>query len=371
MRLAIATDAWLPQVNGVVRTMIETVSRLQKRGFDIELVSPEKFTTISCPGYPEIRLAVAPWFGVRKALGKFCPDIVHITTEGPIGWSARAWCLKHKVPFTTAFHTRFPEYVAERTPLSANMLWPVMRKFHNGSRAVLTATQSLRDELEGRGIKKTHLWSRGIDHQLFHPAYDAHPELRDLPKPIMLSVGRVAVEKNLTAFLDCPVQGTKVLVGDGPARAELESQYPDAVFLGTRGGAELASIYATADVFVFPSKTDTFGLVIVEALACGLPVAAFPVPGPLDIIGANGRGRDGGLSEAVGCLNVQLSDAIVEALNINRASAADYGKSFCWEHCTDQFVAGIASADPNHPTQDQRLEHSFADTSSVSWNCSP
>ena len=348
MRLAIATDAWSPQINGVVRTMTETVSRLKTRGFDIEVVSPEKFTTIPCPGYPEIRLAVAPRRGVRKALGEFDPDIVHITTEGPIGWSARAWCLKHKVLFTTAFHTRFPEYVAERTPLSANMLWPVMRKFHDGSRAVLTATQSLRDELEARGIKKTHLWSRGIDHQLFNPMHDAHPLLRHLPKPIMLSVGRIAVEKNLTAFLDCPVEGTKVLVGDGPARAELELQYPDAVFLGIRGGAELASIYATADVFVFPSKTDTFGLVIVEALACGLPVAAYPVPGPLDIIGANGRGRDDGLPDAVGCLNSQLSVAIAAALHINRASAAEYGKSFCWENCTDQFIAGISSAAPTH-----------------------
>lgn len=357
MRLAIATDAWSPQINGVVRTMTETVSRLKTRGFDIELVSPEKFTTIPCPGYPEIRLAVAPRFGVRKALGKFAPDIVHITTEGPIGWSARAWCLKHKVPFTTAFHTRFPEYVAERTPLSANMLWPVMRKFHEGSRAVLTATQSLRDELECRGIKKTHLWSRGIDHQLFNPMHDAHPLLRHLPKPIMLSVGRIAVEKNLTAFLDCPVEGTKVLVGDGPARAELELQYPDAVFLGIRGGAELASIYATADVFVFPSKTDTFGLVIVEALACGLPVAAYPVPGPLDIIGANGRGRDGGLPDAVGCLNAKLSDAIAAALNINRASAAEYGKSFCWENCTDQFIAGISSAAPTHTNREKLPVH--------------
>lgn len=344
MRLAIASDAWAPQVNGVVRTLTETISRLRSRGHQIELLTPDRFVNIPCPGYPEIRLAVAPRFSVRKILGRFQPDIVHISTEGPIGWSARAWCLKHDVPFTTAFHTRFPEYVAARTRLSPDLIWPIMRKFHARSKAVLTATQSLRDELESRGIRNTKLWSRGIDREMFHPAQPEHPRLKYLPKPVMLSVGRVAIEKNLEAFLDADVPGSKVIVGDGPARVALEARYPDVVFLGTRQGAELASIYASADIFVFPSKTDTFGLVIVEALACGVPVAGFPVQGPLDIIGAQGRGPHELLDRAVGCLNADLAQAIKGCVALNRGDAADYGAQYCWDACTDQFELGIAHA---------------------------
>ena len=341
MRLAIATDAWAPQVNGVVRTLNETIRRLKGRGHEVEVISPDLFTTIACPGYPEIRLALAPRFRLRKVLGAFKPDLVHISTEGPIGWSARAWCLKHRVPFTTAFHTRFPEYVAARTNLSPDLIWSIMRRFHKGSRVVLTATQSLRDELESRGIHPTRLWSRGIDHDIFHLQQGKHPALQDIVKPILLSVGRVAVEKNLEAFLDADVPGTKVVVGDGPARAALEAQYPDAIFLGTRQGAELASIYASADVFVFPSKTDTFGLVILEALACGTPVAGYPVQGPLDIIGAEGLGTNRELKRPIGSLNADLSQAIQDALRLDRLDAAHYGATFCWDACTDQFVNGI------------------------------
>lgn len=344
MRIAIATDAWAPQVNGVVRTMTETVNRLKSRGHIVEVIAPDRFTNIPCPGYAEIRLALAPRFGVRKALHAHAPDIVHIATEGPIGWSARAWCLAHDVPFTSAFHTRFPDYVAARTPLSPDLIWPIMRKFHSPSRAVLTATQSLRNELAGRGIAKTAIWSRGIDRDLFHPNQPAHPALAQLKKPILLSVGRVAVEKNLHAFLSADTDGTKVIVGDGPARAALAAQYPDAVFMGTRKGAELASIYASADIFVFPSKTDTFGLVILEALACGVPVAAYPVPGPLDIIGLEGLGLSNELPKPVGALNEDLSAAIDTALTLDRNVAADYGAQYCWDKCTDQFLNGLKSA---------------------------
>lgn len=345
MRLAIATDAWAPQVNGVVRTLNETIRRLKARDHEVEVISPDRFTTIACPGYPEIRLALAPRFRLRKVLGAFKPDLVHISTEGPIGWSARAWCLRHKVPFTTAFHTRFPEYVAARTNLSPDLIWPIMRRFHKGSRVVLTATQSLRDELESRGIHPTQLWSRGIDHDIFHARQTKHPALQDIAKPILLSVGRVAVEKNLEAFLDAGVPGTKVVVGDGPARAALEAKYPDALFLGTRQGVELASIYASADVFVFPSKTDTFGLVILEALACGTTVAGYPVQGPLDIIGAEGLGPNRELKRPIGSLNADLSQAIQDALKLDRADAAHYGASFCWDACTDQFVNGITRSE--------------------------
>jgi glycosyltransferase involved in cell wall biosynthesis len=300
--------------------------------------------TVRGAGFAEIRLALAPRFGVRKALHAHAPEIVHIATEGPIGWSARAWCLAHDVPFTSAFHTRFPDYVAARTPLSPDLIWPIMRKFHSPSRAVLTATQSLRNELAVRGIAKTAIWSRGIDRDLFHRNQPAHPALAQLKKPILLSVGRVAVEKNLQAFLSADTDGTKVIVGDGPARAALAAQYPDAIFMGTRKGAELASIYASADVFVFPSKTDTFGLVILEALACGVPVAAYPVQGPLDIIGLEGLGLSNELPKPVGALNEDLSAAIDTALTLDRNVAADYGAQYCWDKCTEQFLNGLKSA---------------------------
>ena len=214
---------------------------------------------------------------------------------------------------------------------------------------MLTATQSLRDELESRGIQNTQLWSRGIDHRVFNPDQPRHPSINGLAKPVMLSVGRVAIEKNLEAFLDADVAGTKVIVGDGPARAALQARYPDAVFLGTRHGDELASIYASADIFVFPSKTDTFGLVMLEAMACGLPVAGFPVQGPLDVIGQDGRGTDGKLERPVGSLKPDVAQAISEALTLNRADAAAYGAQFCWDGCADQFEAGVVRA------RDQRV----------------
>ena len=341
MRIAIATDAWLPQVNGVVRTMTETVNRLKSRGHTVEVIAPDRFTTIPCPGYAEIRLALAPRFGVRKALHAMAPDIVHIATEGPIGWSARAWCLAHDVPFTSAFHTRFPDYLAVRTGLSPEWFWPIMRMFHKPSRAVLTATRGLMDELSVRGIPNTRLWSRGIDHGLFHGDQPDHPLLANLPKPVMISVGRVSVEKNLEAFLSAEVAGSKVVIGDGPALSDLRIKYPNAIFLGTLKGTELASAYATADVFVFPSRTDTFGLVMIEALASGLPVAAFPVPGPLDIIGPDGRGPWSELSRPIGSLSDDLSSAIQNALSVRKADAAAYAQRFDWDQCTDQFIGAL------------------------------
>ena len=290
MKIAIATDAWVPQVNGVVRTLEMTVKLLRARGHDVTVISPDQFRTVPCPGYGEIRLAVAPRFGLRKKLMQLQPDIVHISTEGPIGWSTRRWCMTHNVPFTTAFHTRFPDYASVRTGLSPDFFWPVMRRFHAPARAVLAATPRLMDELAGRGITHSRLWTRGIDTAIFRSGLEPHGALKNLPRPIMLSVGRVAIEKNLDAFLGSSVAGTKVVVGDGPALAELKAKYPDAVFTGSLSGNDLASAYAAADVFVFPSKTDTFGLVMIEALACGVQVAGYPVPGPLDIIGENGCG---------------------------------------------------------------------------------
>jgi glycosyltransferase involved in cell wall biosynthesis len=355
MRIAIVTDAWFPQVNGVVRSLVMTVSILQRRGYEIELVTPDQFATLPIPGYREIRLAVAPRFRVRKTLGNYRPDIVHIVTEGPIGWAARSWCISRNVPFTTAFHTRFPDYAAVRTGISADRFWPIMRRFHKPARAVLVSTFSLIEELEKRGIRNSRLWSRGIDKSVFRPGLPPLEALADLPRPILLSVGRVASEKNLPAFLNAPVAGTKVIVGDGPALAQLRARFPDAIFLGALFGEELARAYCSADVFVFPSRTDTFGLVVIEALACGLPVAAYPVAGPIDILGRSGRGNFDQISEPAGVVDESLSHAIVRAQSASPQSATELGSSFDWEKCTDQFLSALIDAVESPSEEIQKL----------------
>lgn len=344
MKIAIATDAWVPQVNGVVRTLQVTVAQMQERGHEVELITPDAFLTIPMPGYSEIRLAIAPRAGMRRALRVFAPDVVHIVTEGPIGWAARRWCIDKRVAFTTAFHTRFPDYLAVRTGVSPDWFWPVMRRFHRPSAAVFVSTPRLRDELAYRGIPGGRIWSRGIDTHLFRPDGARHEELTSLPGPVLLYVGRVAAEKNLDAFLGADVIGTKVVVGDGPALPSLRHLYPHALFTGALSGEELASAYRAADLFIFPSLTDTFGLVMIEALACGVPIAGFPVQGPLDIVGATGRGPETSLPHPVGVLDDDLSTAIRRALRIDRRWAADYGRTFRWERCTDQFEAGLEHA---------------------------
>ncbi|MEO6718368.1 MAG: glycosyltransferase family 1 protein [Novosphingobium sp.] len=347
MRIAIATDAWYPQVNGVVRTLGATVAELDRRGYEVELITPQRFLTVPLPGYASIRLAMAPRFGVHKMLDAFDPQIVHISTEGPIGWSARSWCLARGVPFTTAFHTRFPDYAAARTGISAERFWPIMRRFHAESHAVMVATDSLASELAARGITRTRRWSRGIDRWLFNMKGDKLAAMDGLPRPIMLNVGRVAVEKNLEAFLDADVPGTKVVIGDGPALETMRQRYLHVVFLGSLAGEELAGAYRAADCFVFPSRTDTFGLVLIEALACGLPIAAYPVPGPIDVLGRDGRGADGSMPATVGTLDDNLELAIAKALRLDRMAAAVFGARFTWENATDQFVEAIQSAAPS------------------------
>lgn len=341
MRIAICTDAWHPQVNGVVRSLGMTVDRLIARGHEVELVTPSQFRTVPLPGYSEIRLAMLPRFGTRRTLGDFAPEIVHIATEGPIGWSARSWCIRHGVPFTTSFHTRFPDYAAVRTGISAERFWPLMRRFHAPSSAVLVSTPTLAAELGERGIGHSRLWTRGIDRELFRPGHASLPELDALAGPILLYVGRIAPEKNLRAFLGARAPGTKVVVGDGPELSALRSEYPQARFLGALSGEKLARAYCSADVFVFPSRTDTFGLVLIEALACGVPVAGYPVPGPLDIIGANGRGPQGDLPMAVGALDDNLDVAIARALRCDSLGAAVFGNGFSWDRATEQFVEAL------------------------------
>ena len=306
MRIALVSDAWAPQVNGVVRTLEATVAELRTRGHRVETITPDQFRTVPCPGYSEVRLAMAPWREIGRRLGSLAPHAVHIATEGPLGWAARRWCLRRDQLFTTSFHTRFPDYLALRTGLSADRFWPVVRRFHAPAAAVLVATQRLADELAAHGLTLTRPWERGVDLSAFSPDGPTLPLAKDLPRPLLLSVGRLAVEKNLDVFLSLHRQGTKLVVGDGPARTGLEARHPQAVFTGTLTGAALASAYRVADVLVFTSLTDTFGLVAVEALACGTPVAALPAPGPADILAA--------AECRVGAVDVNLDRAITAAL---------------------------------------------------------
>ena len=330
MRILIVSDAWEPQVNGVVRTLQATIGELRSAGHEVGVISPDLFRSIPCPSYPEIRLAFAGWRKVGRHIRAFAPQAIHISTEGPLGMAARRWCIRNRFPFTTAYHTRFPDYVAARLPLSPAFVWRFIRWFHRPARHIMVATRSLARELADQGLAQTMLWERGVDHALFRPDRAAHPALADLARPIQLYVGRVAVEKNIEAFLDTDQPGTKVIVGDGPALAPLQARYPKAVFLGKQTGEALASAYAGADVFVFPSKTDTFGLVIIEALSAGTPVAAYPVPGPGDIV------RDG-----AGALDEDLDKAIAAALTCDRDDAAALGARYNWPACTAQFATAL------------------------------
>ena len=342
MKIVLATDAWHPQVNGVVRSLSMTVEQMRRLGHDVDVIEPGLFRTLPCPTYPEIRLALGCGRAVSRMLDEIRPDRIHVSTEGPIGWAVRSWCLKHGRHFTTAFHTRFPDYVSIRTGIPAEWIWKVMRRFHGAAERTFTATATLADELHGHGLTHTHHWPRGVDLKQFNPSVAPHPAFADLPRPILLNVGRVAVEKNIEAFLNLDMPGSKVVVGDGPALERLRAQYPSVLFLGSKHGAELAAAYAAADVFVFPSRTDTFGLVNIEALACGLPVAAFPVAGPLDILGSDNKGVHGG-SRPIGALDEDLAKAVALALRASRKAAAREALYYSWEACTERFVGGLAA----------------------------
>ncbi|MEX0759581.1 MAG: glycosyltransferase family 1 protein [Tistlia sp.] len=329
MRILLATDAWTPQINGVVRTLGRVGEELRALGHTVEVIEPGRFRTIACPTYPEIRLAVRPRAGARRLLDAFRPEAVHIATEGPIGWAVRSLCLGRGLPFTTSYHTRFPEYLAARIPVPLALGYAVMRRFHRPSKGVMVATPTLLGELEGRGFSNLKAWSRGVDTELFKPRND--PAL-DLPRPVYLYVGRVSVEKNLEAFLRLDLTpGTKLVVGDGPQLAELRRRFPETRFAGARQGEELARHYASADVFVFPSRTDTFGLVMLEALASGLPVAAFPVPGPLDVVDGHG----------IGMLDEDLAYAAGRALAIPPERCRAHALKHSWRACAEQFLGNL------------------------------
>jgi len=335
MKILVATDAWHPQVNGVVRTLGHVAREAPAFGAELEFLRPDQFWTLPMPSYPEIRLALLGPGDIERCLERVQPDAVHIATEGPIGHAMRRVCRRRRLPFTTSFHTRFPDYLAGRLPVperwTNDVTWAWLRHFHASGVAILAATPTLASELGARGFKNVRLWPRGVDAELFRPRKG--PDLR-LPRPVFLTVGRLAVEKNLEAFLKLDLPGSKLVVGDGPARKSLMRKFPDAVFIGSRQGDALAQIYAAADVFVFPSRTDTFGLVMLEALASGVPVAAFPAAAPRDVIGISN----------VGVVDDDLGRACLAALECSRQECRDFALRMTWTESARIFIEHITEA---------------------------
>ncbi|HMA52296.1 MAG TPA: glycosyltransferase family 1 protein [Magnetospirillaceae bacterium] len=341
MRILVVTDAWHPQVNGVVRTLGKLREELTQMGHEPIFITPDQFRSVPCPTYPEIRLSLRPGRRLARTIEANQPCAIHIATEGPLGWAARRYCLKRQVPFTTAYHTKFPEYIRARFRIPLPVSYRLIRKFHSPASTIMVATQTIQDELEHRGFERIRRWSRGVDTGLFRPRTPEEiealaPGLLDLPKPIHLYVGRVAIEKNIQAFLSADLPGTKLVVGDGPQLDDLRRKYAQVVFAGAKTGEALAAHYSAASVFVFPSRTDTFGLVLLEALASGVPVAAYPVPGPLDVIG----------DSPAGVLSEDLADAARRALGIPAETCRAHALSFSWQACTQQFLDNLSPFDP-------------------------
>ena len=340
-RILIVSDAWTPQVNGVVRTLAAVTAELRAMGHMVEVIGPDRFRTMPCPTYPEIGLAVLPQRRLVGLIEAFRPDALHIATEGPLGLAARAWACRRSLHFTTAYHTRFPEYITARLGLMGRsgitraMTSRFLKWFHAPSQGVMVSTQSMREELAMRGFVRLRAWPRGVDLSLFHPALRQEaPDFTELPRPIFAYIGRVSVEKNIGAFLDLDLPGTKLVVGGGPQLRALERAYPNVRFVGPRSGRELARAFASADVLVFPSLTDTFGLVVIEALASGAPVAAFPVTGPRDIL----RGVDG----VVGVTDANLRVACMRALTLERAACRAHAEAFTWRASAEAFLDNLA-----------------------------
>ncbi|MEQ8345134.1 MAG: glycosyltransferase family 1 protein [Sneathiellaceae bacterium] len=332
MHLALVTDAWHPQVNGVVRTLDTVCGVLRQDGHRVTVLSPEGFRTMPLPTYPEVRIALFPHRRVARLLEAAAPQAIHIATEGPLGYAAWRYCRARGLPFTTAYHTRFPEYVAARIPLTLAPTYRLVRHFHRRAVRTMVATPTLRSELEGRGFRNLVEWGRGVDTELFRPRPQAERDFLCLARPIWLYVGRVAVEKNIRAFLDLDLPGSKLVVGGGPQLEALRRDYPGAHFAGAQFGEALSRHYAAGDVFVFPSLTDTFGLVMLEALASGVPVAAFPVTGPVDVIGG----------AAVGRLDRDLATAARGALGIAADACRAFALERSWTRSAQQFLNALA-----------------------------
>ena len=341
MRILIATDAWHPQVNGVVRTLTSLANSAAALGAEVEFLTPDGFPSIVAPTYPGLRIAWPNRREIARRIEAAAPDAVHIATEGPVGWAVRGYCRRHKLAFTTSYTTRFPEYIAVRSIIPASVSYAVLRHFHSAAATTMVATASLRQELAVKGFKKLGNWTRGVDTDLFRP--DDPVEL-DLPRPIFMTVGRVAVEKNIEAFLGLDLPGSKVVIGDGPQRAELTRRYPKVGFLGEKKGRELSAYFAAADVFVFPSLTDTFGVVQLEALACGTPVAAFPVTGPLDVIA----------DHPIGALDNDLRSACLRALSMSRETCRSFALERSWENSARQFIGNLSALQPSRSLRPAR-----------------
>lgn len=336
MRIAIVTDAWYPQINGVVRTLTKTREGLEALGHDVLMITPESFRTVPCPTYPEIRLSIFPGRVVSARLRAFGPDHLHIATEGPLGLAARSYARRNQLAFTTAYHTRFPEYVRSRVLIPLSWTYAFLRWFHGPGNAVMAPTNAVVADLKSWRVGNPVIWPRGVDLDLFTPSDDARAKTTT-KNPVFINVGRVSVEKNLGAFLDLDLPGEKWIVGGGPALEQMKARYPQVKFFGAKEMKDLPEIYNKADVFVFPSRTDTFGLVLLEAMACGLPVAAYPVTGPIDVVGGS----------KAGVLDEDLGKAAKAALKISRKAARKHAETFSWAAATDIFAGHLVAA--RHP----------------------
>jgi len=342
-RLLIATDAWHPQVNGVVHSLESIASHAADFDMEVHFLTPKSFRVVPLPGYREISLALATTSKTANLIASFRPDFIHIATEGPIGLATRRYCLRNGLPFSTSYHTRFPEYLAARAPVPVWLGYAMLRHFHNAGAGTMVSSQSLEKNLAKQGFRRLLRWTRGVDGNLFRPYAE---RVLDLPRPIFLYVGRIAIEKNIDAFLSLDLPGSKVVVGGGPLLDRLKASYPGAHFLGPKRGEELAKIYASSDVFVFPSLTDTFGNVLLEALACGVPIAAFPVMGPIDVVGTS----------RTGVLDHDLRKAALAALDIPRDLCRAHASTFTWRQSAAQFFGNIRSV--LEPSQRFRLAKS-------------
>jgi glycosyltransferase involved in cell wall biosynthesis len=335
MRIMIVTDAWAPQTNGVVRTLTQTSEWLGRFGHDVRMLTPRDFRSIACPTYPEIRLSLLPRNAMVTSIAGFAPHALHIATEGPLGLAARRYCIKHQMRFTTSYHTQFPQYLRARFPIPLAASYWALHRFHGAAVRCMVSTVSLRDDLAARGFDNLASWRRGVDTQVFRPGAK---DFLSLPRPIAAYVGRVAVEKNIEAFLKMAWDGSKIVIGDGPARNRLQTQYPQTRFTGFRFGEDLAAHLAAADVMVFPSRTDTFGLVNLEAMACGVPVAAYPVTGPIDVI-------DDGVS---GALDEDLARAARRALTLDPVRCREQALRFGWDASAREFEGNLVMCRPAH-----------------------
>jgi len=329
------TDAWLPQVNGVVRTLQAVAREVEARGHQVLFLTPEGRGTWPLPSYREVSLARVSAAAIAAEIDELAPESIHLATEGPLGWAARRVCLARHMAFTSSFHTRFAEYAAMRIPMPGlgRLVWAMLRRFHGPSSAVMVPTSSIGAELQARGFRNVRIWTRGFDHRLFRPV---RRDAISAPRPILLYAGRLAVEKGIDDFVKLRSTGTKVFVGDGPERERLQRLAPDALFTRYLHGEVYARHLASADVLVFPSRTDTFGLVMIEAIACGTPVAAYNVASPVDVV------REG----ITGCLAASLERAVAGALRLDRGKVAEASHSFSWRYAADQFLEWLVPCAP-------------------------